>query len=134
MSALRKNAKLFLSTTDKSLPGIYNNLVGIELAIKNEILGKGEPWDKNIKHNIIPIISAEIDSSKASQLYNSLSKLKCILLDGKIGNISPQKYPDLRYFAFQEDDSNGSPEHELEELSEIVEDIKKISRSKGKYI
>jgi len=98
------------------------------------MLEKGVPWDKNIKHNIIPIISAEIDSSKASQLYNSLSKLKCILPDGKIGNISPQKYPDLRYFVFQEDDSTGSPGQELEELSEIVEDIKKISKSKGRYI
>jgi hypothetical protein len=132
MNALRKNAKLFLSTTDNSLVGIYNSLVGFELAIKNEMLTKGN-WRK-IRHDIIPIIEQEIDRTIAIQLKNSLSTLKCITVDGKIGQISVTMYPGLRYFVFIEDDPDGSTDQDLAKLHEIIQNIKKLSKSKGKYL
>jgi|GEM_PF-1685266 len=133
MNPLKKNANLFLSSSGNNLPDIYNSLIGFELAIKNKLLENGT-WDRRIKHNIIPIIEQEIDKTKAIQLKNSLSLLKCVAVDGTIGTVSPEKYPDLRYFIFQEDDPGGSTDSDLEALYEIIKDIKEISKSKGKYL
>ncbi len=128
----KHNIQAFLNSrsTNSSLVEVYNKLVAIELSIKGKVASSSGTWG-NFKHRIVTEIARE-DSILANQLGNMLTQLKTRKMNGNIGSISNENYPELRYLVHEDDfPSQGSSESEIASLLQKVNDVVLVLRQKG---
>lgn len=121
-----RNATLSVSNP---LLCLYCSLVELELAIKDH-LQPSSGWKNG--HRIIDWLTHDLgESSLGMQLSTKLSILYCTNRNGLETNVQANQYPDLRYLRHEIDFSSKSTDVQLEEVLDILRDIKRNLRIKG---
>jgi hypothetical protein len=125
----QQSFKVGLSNPSNPLLSLYCSLIVLELAIKDHFHQSGS-WKRG--HCIIEWLTNDLnETSLGYQLESKLSALYCTHSNGSEVSVDANRYPDIRYLRHETDFPGKSTDSQLEEVLEIIRDIKTTLVNKG---